>query len=233
MKWQIPSCKWIWVSDPSSLDKEENNLVFFRREFELEQPKSCVLRVSADARYKLYVNGKLVALGPAKGDRSVWYYDEVEITAYLRSGKNALCAEVLQVPTLHNKGNHSLARTYTPGLYIEENYDGLKEPVDQTVEDIARDTMDLTSHGRLGLTADSSWLAHVEKNVHFVAEAFGFSPLMFMEEAAGDPALHGWQAAPGYQSRCPTPWPRIWLRRSSLPSLRCSYCGSAYRACSR
>lgn len=197
MEFKISDSKWIWVNDPASLKPDSANLVLFRRAFELEGVRPCKLRVSADTRYKLYCNGAFVAFGPAKGDRSVWYYDEVDITPYLRPGLNALCAEVLQYPALHGKGNHSLFRTDTPGLYVEELYEGLREPIGQTMDDIAEDTENPTSHGRLGLTANGSWKWHYAAGFRVVQESFGFAPLMVMEEVKADPALQGWKL-PGF-----------------------------------
>lgn len=197
MEFKIPNSKWIWVSNPAILKAYSANLVLFRRSFDLEEAQPCRLRVSADTRYKLYCNGDLVAFGPAKGDRSVWYYDEVDIAPYLRPGHNFLCAEVLQYPALHGKGCHSLFRTDMPGLYVEEMYGGLQEPIDQTTDDIAKDTEDPATHGRLGLTANSSWKWNYVEGFQVVQESFGFAPLMFMEDVKADPALQGWKL-PGY-----------------------------------
>ena len=192
MEFRIPNSKWIWASDPGVLKSASANLVLFRKSFEIGEARQCRLRVSADARYKLYCNGGLIALGPAKGDRSVWYYDEVDLTPYLRPGKNVLCAQVLQYPTGHNLGSHSVFRTNTPGLYVEEIYEGLKEPVMQTTGETAADTEDTMAHGCIGLTADGSWRWHYVGGFSVVQEAMGFAPLMFMEKVEADPALLGW-----------------------------------------
>ena len=192
MEFRIPNSKWIWASDPDVLKSTSANLVLFRKSFEIGEARQCRLRVSADARYKLYCNGGLIALGPAKGDRSVWYYDEVDLTPYLRPGKNVLCAQVLQYPTGHNLGSHGVFRTNTPGLYVEEIYEGLKEPVMQTTGETAADTEDTRAHGCIGLTADGSWRWHYVGGFSVVQEAMGFAPLMFMEKVEADPALLGW-----------------------------------------
>ncbi len=57
-----------WISYPSS-----NNTVYgvyhFRKTFHLEKvPERLMIHVSADNRYNLFVNGKRVCYGPAKGD---------------------------------------------------------------------------------------------------------------------------------------------------------------------
>jgi len=58
------------------------------------KPAKFVVHVSADNRYKLYVNHTLVSLGPARGDTYYWNYETVDIAPYLTGGKNTIAAEV-------------------------------------------------------------------------------------------------------------------------------------------
>lgn len=65
----------------------------FRRSIELAaKPASFVVHVSADNRYKLYVNGQLASLGPARGDLYFWNFETVDIAKYLQPGKNTIAA---------------------------------------------------------------------------------------------------------------------------------------------
>jgi hypothetical protein len=67
----------------------------FRKKIELSSgPSSFIVHVSADNRYKLFVNEKLVSLGPARGDITHWNYETVDIAPYLRSGQNIIAAQV-------------------------------------------------------------------------------------------------------------------------------------------
>ena len=60
----VPINRWTASSD---LTLEEFGVFKFRKTIELkEKPSSFVVNVSADNRYKLYVNGVLVAQGPAR-----------------------------------------------------------------------------------------------------------------------------------------------------------------------
>ena len=53
---------WIWLNNWTAEDKEEPAVVLFRKEIAVTGvPKSGKIRISADSRYKLYVNGKLAA----------------------------------------------------------------------------------------------------------------------------------------------------------------------------
>ena len=83
-----------WVAVPDA-PAREYGVYHFRRSFELTgKPASFVVNVSADNRYKLYVNGEEAAVGPARGDLLNWRYDPVDIAKYLRTGRNTLAAVV-------------------------------------------------------------------------------------------------------------------------------------------
>ena len=67
------SAHWISVAKTSPFDY---GVYHFRRTFDLPSPPSAFLiHVTADNRYKLYVNGELVSLGPAHGDLYHWRYE--------------------------------------------------------------------------------------------------------------------------------------------------------------
>ncbi len=83
-----------WIVVPQSNVKGYGVFVF-RKEFTLPaQPHSFVVHVSADNRYKLFVNGALVSLGPARGDFFHWNYETTDIASHLRSGENVVAALV-------------------------------------------------------------------------------------------------------------------------------------------
>ena len=117
----LPNTSWMWIPDWEKADHSVCYLVYFRKKILLEKiPESLKLQISADSRYKLYVNGKLAELGPSKGDRQIWYLDEVELAPYLQVGENVLAVEVLRYPLAYHNGSHSIFRTETPGLYVKE-----------------------------------------------------------------------------------------------------------------
>ncbi len=87
-----------WAASWITVPKESGTgygVYLFRKTFELtEKPTAFVIHVSGDNRYKLFVNEKLVSLGPARGDLSHWNFETVDISAYLKNGKNVLAAQV-------------------------------------------------------------------------------------------------------------------------------------------
>ena len=113
-----PTC-WIWLKNWSAEDRNEPALVLFRKVLEVAGDlKRAGFCISADSRYKLYINGKLAEIGPSRGDGQVWFYDEVDVLPYLKKGKNIIAVQVLRYPRIHRKGNHGIFRTESPGLYL-------------------------------------------------------------------------------------------------------------------
>ena len=86
------SAKWIGVPNtPAS----GYGVYHFRKTFDLEsRPERFVVHASGDNRYQLFVNGQRVAWGPARGDLFHWRYETVDITGFLRAGRNIVAAVV-------------------------------------------------------------------------------------------------------------------------------------------
>lgn len=67
----------------------------FRRRVELfGPPEQAIVHVSADSRYKLWVNGQLVGRGPLKGTLEHYHYGTYDLAPYLQEGDNVIAAEV-------------------------------------------------------------------------------------------------------------------------------------------
>lgn len=109
---------WIWTPAWRPEDDQETRLVYFRKEME-GIPEPGVLHITADTRYKLYLNGSLIEIGPTKGDSTVWYVDEVPLNAHLRPGRNVLAVAVMRCSEDAWNSNHSLFRTPAAGLYVD------------------------------------------------------------------------------------------------------------------
>jgi len=83
-----------WIA-PANVSLYEYGVYHFRRSFNLqEKPASFIVHVSADNRYRLFVNGTAISAGPARGDLPHWRFETVDIAPYLHSGKNVLAAQV-------------------------------------------------------------------------------------------------------------------------------------------
>ena len=84
-----------WITHPSA-STLDYGVFLFRRSFDLEEvPDSFIVYLSADNRYRFYVNGLYICQGPAEGDLLNWRYEKLNIAPYLKTGENVLAAEVI------------------------------------------------------------------------------------------------------------------------------------------
>jgi len=83
-----------WIAVPGA-PATAYGVYHFRRRFELPaKPERFVVHVSADNRYQLFVNGRRVAWGPARGDLFHWRYETIDAAPYLEPGGNVFAAVV-------------------------------------------------------------------------------------------------------------------------------------------
>lgn len=83
-----------WITCPG-INGSEYGVYYFRKDITLTTvPDRFVVHVSADNRYKLYVNGQYISQGPATGDLMKWRYDSYDLSSYLRPGNNTIAATV-------------------------------------------------------------------------------------------------------------------------------------------
>lgn len=83
-----------WIAPPG-VPLSEYGVYLFRKTFSLPaRPEKFVVHLSADNRYRLFVNGAPVGDGPQRGDVMRWHYDSVDLAPYLRSGDNVLAVQV-------------------------------------------------------------------------------------------------------------------------------------------
>jgi len=106
----MPAWNAHWIS--LSIDPREDLGVFgFRRRFTLDaKPAQLKVKVSADQRYKLYVNGQFVGFGPQRGDLLHWFYETHDLAPFLRAGENWIAALVWNFGRWAPMAQHS-ART--------------------------------------------------------------------------------------------------------------------------
>lgn len=156
---------WFWTRGWSEYDDEKAKMVLFRAEFSGIPTQSCI-RITADTRYKLYVNGVHVQSGPSKGDDKIRFIDEADLAPYLKDGLNVIAVSVLRYSYEHPyHSNHSLFASEMPGLYFE---------------------------WKSGKERELCWKSHVVRTVRFEGEEGGFAPLHVHERIATDPAAKGW-----------------------------------------
>ncbi|MDX9753974.1 MAG: alpha-L-rhamnosidase C-terminal domain-containing protein [bacterium] len=88
VNWQA---KWIWSEDTPP----QQNLLYQARKGIEYQGGEVVLHLTADSRYRLYVNQRWIVDGPNRSFPHRQQYDTVDITPYLQPGKNVIGLEVM------------------------------------------------------------------------------------------------------------------------------------------
>lgn len=134
----------------NKLKHNENALYYFKKDIEVNNICKSDVRLFADSRYKLYINGVLVASGPCKPTSEFKYYDVVDITEYIKIGSNKIEVQVLQL--------------------ANEPYSAQ----DALVESLVRSgSMMFCMWGNVGnveITTDTDWLVAKEKGLEFFCE---------------------------------------------------------------
>ncbi|MEO7487138.1 MAG: alpha-rhamnosidase, partial [Ferruginibacter sp.] len=83
-----------WISCPG-ISQREYGVYHFRKSFSLDKkPDHYIIHISADNRYRLWVNGTAVCSGPARGDLYNWYFETVDLSPYLQQGRNTIAVQV-------------------------------------------------------------------------------------------------------------------------------------------
>lgn len=117
---------------PKVPEQYQNRHILFRKKFHLTDTKNAMLKITADDYYKLYINGQFVTQGPAAGYPNHYYYNEVDVSAYLQPGENTIA--------VHTYYQGLINRVWVSGDQKQCLY------------------FDLSIAGQSILTSDKSWL---------------------------------------------------------------------------
>jgi len=99
------TAKWIWIGGTRGTGQgtrdeglPRNFYLCARKAFDVPRDlQSATLRITADARYVLFVNGQRIGNGPIRGWQHSWFYDTYDLTPHLRPGeRNAIGVLVIQ-----------------------------------------------------------------------------------------------------------------------------------------
>jgi len=114
--------KWLnYAYDP----RQDLGVFAFRTSLNLDSvPEQYLVKVSADNRYKLFVNGGMVHFGPQRGDVLHWFYDVVDLAPHLKVGQNEVLAYVWNFGYWAPMAQHSVRL----GFFMESEGDALTTP---------------------------------------------------------------------------------------------------------
>ena len=109
-----PNVKASWIAHPTA-NPNAYGVFHFRKQINVDsKPASFFIHISADQRFRFFVNGQSVSFGPARSDVQHWHYQTIDIASHLIKGNNTLAAEVW------NDGEYSAwaQLSYQTGLLI-------------------------------------------------------------------------------------------------------------------
>jgi len=108
-----------WISHPHA-DLLNYGVFHFRKTITLaEKPATFPVRISADNKYKLFVNGIYVSSGPVLGDANNWFYDSIDLAPFLQNGENTIAALVWNFG--NRKGENQISMKSAFILQAENN----------------------------------------------------------------------------------------------------------------
>lgn len=107
-----------WITASPYSDKM--SLYIFKKTFTVnENIKSFTVRISADTRYRFYLNGKELSQGPCKSSKFVKHYEELECGDALIKGENEIKVLVLHVPIQEGYRFTTASHKEKPALYFD------------------------------------------------------------------------------------------------------------------
>ena len=104
-----------WILHPT-VPARQYGIFHVRKAIDLPQkPTRFVVHVSADNRYRLFVNGRAVAMGPARSDLQNWNYETLDLAPFMQAGRNVLAAQVWNM----GEGAPFAQMTYQTGFVLQ------------------------------------------------------------------------------------------------------------------
>lgn len=113
VNWQA---QWIWIDGP---DAPRNYYLCARRELDLPGPSTDEARyrlhISADTRYRLYINGQWIGDGPARSFYWAQQFDTYDVGSHLKPGPNTIAVLV----THYGEGTFQYDPSGKAGLLVQ------------------------------------------------------------------------------------------------------------------
>jgi alpha-L-rhamnosidase len=166
-----------------------NITAYFRHEFNASRPDNLKLKISANSRYRLWVNGHPVTSGPCKGDQWRQYYDIIDVSQYLKSGFNCIGIKVIAYPAYASE-----TEINTAPLSVMTNGAGPCLMVEGTCRaKKGKALADVT-------TGYADWIVSIDQATEWVY----FPQIFWMgasEKVDGSKLPHGWNQSPELEGK--------------------------------
>lgn len=156
---------FIWTKDWKEYKKDRPEIVYFRKKFK----KASHIKISANCRYKLYINGVFIQEGPQKGTNECAFFDPADLSNVIEETvENVAAVEVLYYPENEEKRNDSLYYSPFPCLFISDE-------------------------GGHELDGKNGWKYSYARHINILGEPFAPAPIHEMESVEKNLELAGWK----------------------------------------
>ena len=138
----------VWIAPPG-MPPTAFGVFHARRTIDLPgRPDRFLVHVSADNRYRLYVNGTEVASGPQRSDIMHWRYETVDLAPRLHAGANTIAAVVWNWGPRHPVAQHSVRSGFllqgdSPREAIANTGSGWRLLIDSAYAELAVSSQDV------------------------------------------------------------------------------------------
>jgi len=110
-----------WIG-PESDPRSDIGVFEFRLPLKIEEfPDQLRVRISADQRYKLYVNDVLIGFGPQRGDALHWHFETYDLSPFLNKGLNKISVLVWNFGRWAPMAQHSVRTGFVCDCIDTEN----------------------------------------------------------------------------------------------------------------
>lgn len=91
-RWTTQRWDASWIAPEGGSTK---GVFYFRKTFDLQdKPRQFIIHLSADSRYRLYINGHFLNDGPQLSDLRHWRFESLDISEFLHAGQNVAAIQV-------------------------------------------------------------------------------------------------------------------------------------------
>ncbi len=85
-----------WLKFPD--DSSQQEVLYFKLDFNLDADEKIRIHVSGDERYRLFLDGALISQGPSRGDNANWFFKTYDLN--LSKGQHVFVAQVWRLGDL-------------------------------------------------------------------------------------------------------------------------------------
>ncbi|CAG8158280.1 unnamed protein product [Penicillium salamii] len=159
------SAPWIWLPTHHEDESQPGRYFLFRKSFVWTKPHGLddfQINISADSRYRLFVNGHRVSFGPCKSYPERWHYETVDILPFLVEGENTISARVLRYSCVH-AGSSSIISTELPGFLVHGEIEGFSLSTDSSWKCLQESSRQIIPHSEWNYILGPPFMSNNER----------------------------------------------------------------------